>query len=482
MASRGFRYAPLAVFGLVYLLSCLVGAVLLIVDYAPFVALFEYFSGTEAPELSAGETRTNVLLLVVAPLALTAGYILGSRIPSRRLDAEPPRERRDPAWWLPPLTFATLAAVALVSLMRAGAFGRSATWLDFGTWVQARSANFEQIGFFEFVNLYLLVPLAAAWVFVSGPIATPRQVLLRSIPIPIALALSLFLFSRKAVVTTLLILLFAWAIDAARARLRHLRVLILSATLFLAASYTALVVVPVYAEASKTAKQAASQANTAADPVRAAQLDRISATFGLHNRRRALVLYAALSPLTRSSAPALSYPVVFPRRHDYFHLDLGQDIVGVGAMPNDNIVVWNYLNPTTPGGTTSVPYQFVLYSQIRALGAIGASLIVGFLLALAWRLSQLPARPTSTLLGSMVLLLATYLAIDSLRNSVVVSYGVVWGLLFVATTVLLTRIVASDRIGRHRFAVIPTNQPKRRGMRAASGPPTRRSYGVTKRS
>ena len=447
MGSRGFRYAPLAVFGLVYLLSCLVGAVLLIVDYAPFVALFEYFSGTEAPDLSAAETRTNVLLLVVAPLALTAGYILGSRLPSRVLDAEPPRERREPVWWLPPLTFSVLAAVALVSLVRAGAFGRTASWIDFGTWVQARSANFERISFFEFVNLYLLVPLAAAWVLVSGQVGTPRQVLLRAIPVPIALALSLFLFSRKAVVTALLIVLFAWAIEAARARFRHLRVLILSATLFLAASYTALVVVPVYAEASKTAKQAALQANTAADPVRAARLDRISDTFGLHNRRKALVLYAALSPLTRSSAPALSYPVVFPRRHDYFHLDLGQDILGIDAMPDDNIVVWNYLNPTTPGGTTSVPYQFVLYSQIRTLGAIGASLIVGFLLALAWRLSQLPARPTSTLLGSMVLLLATYLAIDSLRNSVVVSYGVVWGLLFVATTALLTRVAARHPVG-----------------------------------
>jgi len=153
---------------------------------------------------------------------------------------------------------------------------------------------------------------------------------------------------------------------------------------------------------------------------------------------------------------ALSYPVVFPHRHDYFHLDLGQDILGIGAMPDDNIVVWNYLNPTAPGGTTSVAYQFVLYSQIGTLGAVGASLIVGFLLALAWRLSQLPARPTSTLVGSMVLLLATYLAIDSLRNSVVVSYGVVWGLLFVASTVLLTKIVASVRVGRHPLAVIPT--------------------------
>jgi hypothetical protein len=444
MGSRGFRYAPLAVFGLVYLLSCLVGAVLLIVEYAPFVALFEYFSGTEAPELSAAETRTNVLLLVVAPLALTAGYLLGSRLPSRILNVGSRQDSREPVWWLPALTFSVLAAVGLISLIRAGAFGRIGSWLDFGTWVQARSANFERISFFEFVNLYLLLPLAAAWVLVSGRLAAPRRVLFRWVPVPIALALSLFLFSRKAVLTAVLILLFSWAIDAVRARSRHLRGLILCAISFLAASYVALVVVPVYAEASKTAKQAASQADTAGDPVRAARLDEIRDAFGLDNRRKAIVLYAALSPLTRSSAPALYYPVVFPRQHDYFHLDVGQDVLGIGAMPNDNIVVWNYLNPTTPGGTTSVSYQFVLYSQIGTLGAIGASLIIGFLLALAWSLSQLPAGPTSSLLGSMVLLLATYLAIDSLRNSVLVSYGVIWGMLFVATTVLLTRIVASD--------------------------------------
>jgi uncharacterized YccA/Bax inhibitor family protein len=122
-------------------------------------------------------------------------------------------------------------------------------------------------------------------------------------------------------------------------------------------------------------------------------------------------------------------------------------------MPDDNIVVWRYLNPNLPGGTEMVPYQFVLFSQISTAGAVAASLIVGALLALVWFGSQarLVPRPWNGLLGALILLLAAYLGIDSLRNSLIVSYGVVWGAVFVgavAGLVALTRRLALPRLSR----------------------------------
>jgi hypothetical protein len=459
MRSRTFRYAPLVVFGAVYTLSCLLGALLLIAEYDAFVSLFEYFSGTEAPQLSPAQARTNLLLLIAAPLALAAGYVACIQLPARQLASQRPRRRTtiEPPHWLPAIAFAVLALIGFASLVRAGALGRTQSWLDYGAWVESRSENFARLTFFEFVNLYILVPSAAAWVLISTVPATRTQALLRLIPIPITVALSLLLFTRKAVLTAVLIVLFAWMIDAV-ARGRAVRKLIFSGVALFAALYVALVAVPVYSEASRTTDEAA-RATASTDPEQERRLAEIGEAFNLENRRRALVIYSVLSPLTRSSAPALYYPIVFPKEHEYFRLDVGLDIIGFGSMPDDNIVVWNHLNPDTPGGTTMVSYQFVLFSQIGTLGAIAASLAVGFLLALAWRLSQIPARATSALLGSMVLLLATYLAIDSLRNSVVVSYGVIWGLLFAAATAALVRFARPAHVVESMR--LPTRSRKR---------------------
>lgn len=481
MASRTFRYAPLIVFGVVYTLSCVIGALLLIADYTPFVSLFEYFSGTAAPQLSRAETRTNLLLLGAAPLLLAVGYITAIEIPSRRPDTRSSRDEPvgDPPRWLPTVAFTVLALLGLASLARAGALSRTESWIDYGSWVQSRAENFERLSFLEFVNLYILVPSAAAWVVVSTNPATRLQALVRWLPVPITLALSVLLYTRKALLVALLIVMFAWVVDAV-GRGRRIRKFVLSAVGVVAAVYIVLVVVPVYSDASRTTDQAAKTAATIPtaiekiDPGRAQRLAQIAQEFDLGNRRQAIALYSVLSPLTRSSAPALYYPIVFPEEHDFFRLDLGLDILGIGSMPDDNIVVWNYLNPDTPGGTTAVPYQFVLYSQVGTLGAIAGSLVVGFMLAIAWRLSQRLRRTRSALAGSMVLLLSVYLGIDSLRNSLIVSYGVVWGALFVATTALLRPGAwrslpgsASRRIGRSATAHSPRSPLARHPQRQA---------------
>ncbi len=99
-------------------------------------------------------------------------------------------------------------------------------------------------------------------------------------------------------------------------------------------------------------------------------------------------------------------------------------------MPDDNIVVWNAMNPTEPGGNVAAPYQFPLYSQIGLAGSLIGNLVVGLLLGLLWRVavSRIRGREAASTFGALVVLLAIYLAIDSVRNSILVSYGVIWGI------------------------------------------------------
>src|SRR4051794_7498465 len=79
----GPNAAPIVAFSAVYAVTCLVGAVFLLANEPTFVALFEYYSGTQAPDLSPAEVRIDVTLLLVAPTLLIIGFFVGARILQR---------------------------------------------------------------------------------------------------------------------------------------------------------------------------------------------------------------------------------------------------------------------------------------------------------------------------------------------------------------------------------------------------------------
>jgi hypothetical protein len=459
------RYLPLFLFLLVYVLSGLVGALLIVANYGPFVSLYEYFSGTRAPTLHGSALADDLLLLLLAPFALSVGYWIGDFAWQRWAGSRPGRSVRAesslPAW-VAHAVFYGLAIAGAVSLARAGAFGRLHSWSDFGSWVHARAANFSHIGFAGFANLYIVLPTAAAWASLVTHGRSLRSHLVRWLPVATTLALSLLLYERKALITVVLIFAFAWFLDLRRAGIRGPRWVVAGTAAAIAAIYFAAVVVPVYSEASHAVQRAEHVTAPAApaEPAKPAkpgpattvdrrELQRLAKAINFKSRRQAIAVYALVSPITRSSVPALYYPLIFPREHAFYGPDLGQDVLGIGAMPDDNIVVWNVLNPNLPGGTTQVPYQFVLYAQVGTWWTVVWSVAIGALLALAWLASQLPAvsRPWNALVGSMILLLASFLGIDSLRNSVLVSYGVLWGVLFVAAAAMLSASVSAARTG-----------------------------------
>ena len=148
---------------------------------------------------------------------------------------------------------------------------------------------------------------------------------------------------------------------------------------------------------------------------------------------QALFFYVLLGPFARTSMPALVYPAVYPRRLPFYGLDAGLDLVGIGQMPRDNIYVHHLLWPTIHGGTAMVPLQFAFHSQVGLGGALLLSWMVGYALAAVWiwllGLSRAEIRAPAC---SLMLVLAIYLAGDSLRNSLLASYGVLWAALFLA--------------------------------------------------
>lgn len=412
---RGLVLLPMLVFTITYVLTCLIGAVALLLNVQPFVDLFENFSGTRRPPL-AGESLTIALVLLFgAPIAMWVGYVLVHLILSPGVQPRPEQPHPPLPLWLPYAVFGVCAAVGVASIVRASSISSLGAWFDFSAWVNARWRTFGALSFFEFVNIYMLVPLTAAWVAleVSGPGAKRR--ILRWAPAVIAVCLAIPLFQKKAAVVSIIIIGSAYLMQAVL-RGKHVRRRILIGAGAVMGLYFAMVVVPTFTVAWNLRNQATTEVGIVAT-------------------------YALLAPITRTSAPALYYPIIFPSTHSYYGLDLGQDIVcspRIGChglrMPNDNIVVWDYMNPTFHGGAVAAPFQFVLYAQVGLAGALIGSLVLGTLLAIAWLwvLRRRGDDVSSPLWATLVIVFAIYVAIDSLRNSTLVSYGLLWPSLLVA--------------------------------------------------
>lgn len=464
VARRLGAYVPLLILLVVYVLTCLVGAIVLLVNYRPVVAVWEYFSGTPVPTLSGAELLISVVLLTVPPLILAAGYWIGIRVPirvgARAVPAGP--WGRTPAR-LPHVVFYVLATIGVISLGRAGSFAKLDSWLSYQAWVDARWSAFAALSFFEFVNLYTFIPLAAGWCAIMTPGGSLRRQLARWAPLVIAMLLALALFQKKAALVSLMLVLAAFLIDRAGRDPRLVRRGVVLGCVALLAAYFAMVVVPTFnlAVHDEPALQRARAALVTPRPATipsatSSPLQSIEAT--QFDPRISVAVYSILAPLMRTSAPALYYPIVYPDSHPFYGPDLGLDIVcsrRIGCsglrMPDDNLVVWDYMNPSLHGGSITAPFQFALYSQAGVPGALFGSLLLGVLLAVTWRVARGAVFPpvVSSLAGAAVVLLSVNLALDSPRNSILVSYGALWAFVFSVFVLSATALLSgpASRLG-----------------------------------
>jgi hypothetical protein len=161
----------------------------------------------------------------------------------------------------------------------------------------------------------------------------------------------------------------------------------------------------------------------------------------------ALLFYALLAPFVRTSGPAVAYPSFFPARHGYFRLDLGLDVLGFGAAPDDNQVSFDLMYPDAAHGQNSVPFAFTLYSQGGLAVALLGALIVGLLWRLAWWLgtTRIPAPLGRAVVAALIIIFGVYIAGDSGRNALLASYGVIWPLLGTGAVGLV--LAAAPRLG-----------------------------------
>ena len=385
---------PWLAFFAIYLPTCYLGAILSLLP-GDWISI-------HVPGLTQRDVRVVLILLHVPPALLWMAAEVSFRSLSRRwprrepggtLDHEPPL-----LGWL--VFFAALA-VAGWSLHRADALSFLGAWSNHATYLAARRHVIARLTFFEFVNLYTVLPLVGAYVV---------------------------LVQKRRWWATVLV---ASLIGLAQYPLAQRRVLLTSALLMGAACY-----VHAFVGSARIRGERGRPLRTVLGGAVA-----LYAFFVILSLQWSPLAGATSDLLKRYAVSAIEYAVVFPRILPYYHVDLGLDILGIGRMPDDSIQVPQVWEPGSTY-TVSVPFHFVLYSQGGVLVALAGSVILGAVLGASWAavLAEPHLMATRSLLGALVILFGAFLAMDSVRNAVTASYGLAWGVLMVAGLHVASRL------------------------------------------
>lgn len=462
--SKTQRALPLWAYLAIYIPTCLIGAGLFIIEHESFIDFYEYFSGAAIPRLNAEQRHDALMLLFVGPALFAVGFLVATsrlvrtRLPHRRIVEERDDVAIRRASWI---AFGLSTLVAIVTLRAAEAFSNAGAWLDHAQMVNARWTLFSSMNYFGFVNIYIVLPVLAAWAATRSSIGSLwRWLFIAAACAAIPVIANGLLFQKRPVVISLLIFGSVVALFLRERRRRLANGMLAGALTAAAVAYFALVVLPSFQETSQTIKQAEELLATqeeawaggqgpvvsAPDVADEERLVELAGKLNLSGGRQyQLIMYSLMAPLSRTSSSALFYPIVFPDHHPYYGVDLGLDVLGFGSMPSHGSVVYQYMNPGIPG-STSAPYQFVLYSQVGLTGALIGSFIIGISLGLGWVVAQFAVPDAFRAPASgIVIVLAIYAAMDSFRDAVISSYGVIWPAAALAGVWALVRLFHRSR-------------------------------------
>lgn len=496
MSEALVKSLPMFVFLLIYLLMDIFGSIVLFTRLEPFYSVFIYHSGITLPvNLDDEQMLTFWLVAIGSPAIMFAAFFAAFQAVSRRFDQTfPVKHDYDPPFWYTVLLFAVLAYFGAYSLVRADGLHSLWTWANYADLVESRWSLFAKLSFFEFTNLYQFIPVVAIVALLVG---LKHGGIARIVGIACAvvcLFIGILIFQKKAILTTILMIAFALIIYSYLfdpKRVARLIGLVGAFFLTMMVCFFAASVVPTLmghqstiGNASNTsqqldfvkkwrdqieAREAAprSERENLTDSVHEAEarngaaqsIDELSISereiltarvkelVAQNPARNNFFLATAVGLTMRNSVPAVYYIATFPERHPFYRLDLGQDILGFGAMPDDNHVVWSQMYPEMPG-VVAAPYNFVLYSQGGLAVSYMMSAVIGLAVGLIWAL-VLKVRGSIALraaFGSVVVVGTMHLALDALRNTIIVSYGFAWGL--VPLLVLLIAGGVTDRLRR----------------------------------
>jgi hypothetical protein len=206
------RHAPILAFGVVFVATCYVGALILMFGPSSVRATYVELTGGDLRPLTSGQVAIDLVLLNAGMLLLLAGWFVAGRI--RSLQRQAPRTRA-PSPRARRVALAGLAACLLFEALRLGMNGslsHLASWHDYAQLVAARQQVLNGLWFGDFVLIYTVIPLLVAFLFaelLSGCWLTGARAYLAMATLLVALVmLNVAIFQKRSLIDALLLVTF----------------------------------------------------------------------------------------------------------------------------------------------------------------------------------------------------------------------------------------------------------------------------------
>lgn len=457
---------PIVAFLVIYVISNVFGALVLLNKLQPFYSVFVYHSGISLPVMLSDDQRITYWLVALgSPLIMSMTFLaVFLRFKKDSVADDTDKRGYDPTFRTVFTLFLILSALGTYSIHRGGGFEALGWWGNYADLVEARWRLYANLSFFEFVNLYQFIPVTATVALLVGIKCRGRARVIGIVCAVAGVCVGIAIFQKKIVMTSMILtiaacVLYSYFVDPQK--VGRLIGFIIASLLGLLAAFFMSAIIPILSNQKSVVgnsanstqevdfvenwREIAAQTSVTPDDLSQEQLMAEASDAAAWNPNINVPLFVAINNLTmRTSVPSVYYVAVFPDLHPYFPVDLGQDILGFGTMPNDNFIIWNQMYPDMPG-IVAAPFNFVLYSQGGLTVTYCMSAIMGMIIGFAWAL-VLRSRTTIALratLGSVIVVGTIHLALDALRNTIIVSYGFGWALILLV--VLLIAASLSER-------------------------------------
>ncbi|WP_374079914.1 hypothetical protein [Bdellovibrio bacteriovorus] len=431
---------PLFFYLICFLFFNVIGVYLSVWGPAFYRQLYILNSGVSFLHLDEAQRVTLLQLMILPVVGFVAGYLVVLFIlekGKKRVESLGDKVLQNKKFSEGEITTLFLSVIfGAISVARGGAFGLMPTWFsNYTQWIAARYHLFAKLSSPEFINLYVIVPSICSLLAIRFlKLKKYRWIALGLVLVGILF--SVMLFQKRPILICFQIVFVAYLLEYLSVSVIKKILIAGVASVFL---YWLLIFLPTL-NLSETDFKSAVQYKERPKVVESVEfghkwkltdeelrieMQALDAVKSLSDAQKRLM--APISALIfRVSYPSIFYIKAYPEVYPHYGLDL----VFNKVKWTDNTDVWKLMWPDIEGGAVAAPMQFVFYAQAGVSGAVAMSTLAGVLLAFLWWWVSIGGfrNPVRSVQGSLILLFAMFLSMDSLRNSLLATYGVIWGI------------------------------------------------------
>jgi glycosyltransferase involved in cell wall biosynthesis len=458
-------WAPVIIFAITFVCTNLIGTLLFLFGPDLYWNLTYRFTGQTLPDIFY-DHLWRILLMIFGSLAMfIIGYYIGKKIISskKNLSLDIMSEvKMELLGHVTVYIFWCLSVFILATLLSFLDFHQISMWLNFHNFMDYRRLVMENLRMRHFIVIYSLMPMFLCFSFIY--LSKKRKFIHIASQVATILLINLMIFQKRPFIDTLFMLLFTWVSynffgENYKEKIRRYTLYILSICIliiyfiYVGGIYLNTIDKPIRPYALATEKfDLSGLKRSELSGTKFADEQDIFRTFKLQtknisSRFISINAMAVMGMLNRTAFSSICYPIVFPDYLDYYHLDLGQDMFGCGAMPDDELKVYAILNPQQPNGSVATPFFIVLYSQGGLTVAFTGALFIGAVLGAAWGFFLRSKHITawSAVVMALILWFSMHIAMANARNSLLSSYGVIYPLMVLALGYCLYRVIVRSR-------------------------------------